>query len=415
MFENSKYIRLHKKEGFSAGIVRLSASKSESNRALIIDALTGNHCQLHNLSDARDTKIMKDLLNSAEYELDVMDAGTTMRFLTAYFAVKNIPKCLGGTARMNQRPIKILVDALRELGAEINYLGNEGFPPIETGMFSQQMTNHLKIRGDVSSQYISALLMIAPKLKNGLTIELIGTIGSWPYIKMTLGLMEHFGVTSRIWNNQITVEHQHYQPADYEIESDWSGASYWYSLVALADELEIFLPGLKKKSLQGDHIISEMMENLGVNTHFEKDGVSLRKAENWEQQATFDFKDCPDLAQTIAVVCAVKGIRCTMTGLESLRIKETDRILALQEQLAKIGASLNEERSGVWQVHPVRKKSEIPAEVTIETYDDHRMAMAFTPLVAITNLIVESPQVVNKSYPAFWQELISLGVKIDVI
>ncbi|WKN41034.1 3-phosphoshikimate 1-carboxyvinyltransferase [Tunicatimonas pelagia] len=405
-----QYLHIHKPNSSVRTTVQLPASKSESNRALIIQALSEKEITLHNLSEARDTQTMQRLLQSNEPELDVLDAGTTMRFLIAYCTVKKLGKIIKGTPRMHQRPVRILVDALREIGADIQYLQEEGYPPVHVrGMTLDQSMKHVRMRGDVSSQYISALLMIAPTFNHGLLLELIGKVGSRPYISMTLSLMQHFGVSS-IWENKqaIRIEPASYLSGSYIIESDWSGASYWYSFIALAEHGEVLLKGLRKNSFQGDQAIVEIMENLGVQSAFESEGVRLVKQNN-ARDFSYDFSDCPDLAQTVAVVCAAKGVHCTMTGLESLRIKETDRIAALQTELAKIGAKLDE-RGSSWKLIPSQEVV-WPNELVIDTYDDHRMAMAFAPLVMKSALTIENPDVVNKSYPRFWEDLQRAGVE----
>ncbi len=390
----------------------LPASKSESNRALIIHALAGGDTPLHNISEARDTQTMQRLLNSTEKELDVLDAGTTMRFLTAYCAVQGMDKIIKGTPRMHERPIKLLVDALRELGAKIEYLQNEGYPPLHIQGFEGQKTNKVQIQGDVSSQYISALLMIAPKLPDGLYVELTGHIGSRPYIEMTLRLMKHFGAKSTWEGNVIHVPHQNYSLQPYTIESDWSGASYWYSLVALAEKAKITLKGLRKNSLQGDIKIVEIMQGLGVQTEFVEDGVVLTKSKKL-REIEADYADCPDLAQTVAVACSVSSTLGIMTGLESLRIKETDRIFALEQELEKIGARLIEDPTGEWHLNPTTIDVLPTGPVQFETYEDHRMAMAIAPLATKMDIIIEDPEVVNKSYPNFWKDLEKAGIKIE--
>lgn len=398
--------------GIVQATIPLASSKSESNRALIIDALTHFQCDLQNLSTARDTQTMIRLLRSDDETADVLDAGTTMRFLTAYFAVTGKPKIMTGTPRMCERPIGILVDALRTLGADITYLNKEGYPPLQLNGFRASETNHVSpdrvnIRGDVSSQYISALLMIAPILPNGLTLTLIGAIGSRPYIEMTLEQMRYFGADVQTdWDSKtITVAPKPYTPKSYTIESDWSGASYWYSVAALArdETAEINLLGLKARSLQGDSAIVDMMLPLGVESRFTDTGVRLTKRPA-ESSLAWDFTDCPDLAQTVAVCAAVKGVTLTLTGIESLKIKETDRVAALQAELRKIGAELVElEPDHRYEVHQLDLKSESIA--TIATYDDHRMAMAFAPVALRHKIIIEEPDVVAKSYPGFWDDM----------
>ncbi len=400
----------HKKTLAKSDIM-LPASKSESNRVLILNALCKKPAKISNLSEARDTVTMNRLLQSDNQELNVIDAGTTMRFLTAFHGISKEEKILTGTARMCERPIKILVDALLKLGADISYLGEEGFPPTLLKPFSKQKENHLSIPGNVSSQYISALLMIAPTLEKGLTIALTGKVGSRPYIEMTLSLMEMYGVKYHWQDNVITIVHQEYEAVDYTIESDWSGASYWYSFVALAETAEIKLLGLRKNSLQGDIAIVDIMDKLGVKSTFDSAGVLLQKTES-VNEIDIDFSDCPDLAQTVAVICAVNNIRCKITGLESLRIKETDRITALQNELAKFNALLTEVNEGEWLV-TADDFSSANTPITFATYDDHRMAMAFAPLAMKFDIIIEEPDVVQKSYPRYWQNLEQVGLVME--
>ncbi|GAB3805127.1 3-phosphoshikimate 1-carboxyvinyltransferase [Spirosoma humi] len=395
--------------GLVQATIPLASSKSESNRALIIDALTGFRCDLQNLSTARDTQTMIRLLKSTDPTADVLDAGTTMRFLTAYFAVTGQEKIMTGTPRMCERPIGILVDALRTLGAKITYLNQEGYPPLQIKGFSSsgESSNRLSIRGDVSSQYISALVMIAPLLPEGLTLELTGAVGSRPYIEMTLEQMRYFGADVQAdWETKtITVAPQPYTPKPYAIESDWSGASYWYSVAALAKDetAEINLLGLKAKSLQGDSAIADIMRALGVESTFTDSGVRLTKGPTATSLA-WDFTDCPDLAQTVAVCAAVKGVVLRLTGIESLKIKETDRVAALQAELQKVGAELVEiEPNHLYEVHQLAVSPSGPA--TIATYDDHRMAMAFAPVAMQHEIIIDEPGVVAKSYPSFWDDM----------
>ncbi|GHB60061.1 3-phosphoshikimate 1-carboxyvinyltransferase [Persicitalea jodogahamensis] len=389
--------------------IKLTASKSECNRALIIDALTGFKCSLTNISEARDCQTMQRLLASDGPVADVIDAGTTMRFLTAYFAITGQRKTMTGTPRMCERPIGLLVDALRHLGAKIEYEQKEGFPPLRLEGFNYSGKNNLNIRGDVSSQYISALLMIAPLLPDGLVLTLEGEVGSRPYIEMTLQQMAYFGIKFQAdWSAQtITVPAQSYQPKSYAIESDWSGASYWYSIVALAEEAEVELLGLKENSLQGDSAIVAIMSHLGVKSTFTERGVLLQKTKA-ESSLDWDFTDCPDLAQTVAVCCAMKNIKLTLTGVESLKIKETDRIYALQEELKKLGAELVEVETN--HRYELNRTQEVASDITpsIHTYDDHRMALAFAPVGMLRSVVIEEPGVVVKSYPNFWEHLKSV-------
>jgi len=386
----------------------LPASKSIANRALIINALAGNQSALHNLSDANDTQLMLRLVNSSEQEIDVEDAGTTMRFLTAYFAVTGQQKIMTGTERMQERPIGILVNALRTIGADIEYTKKDGYPPLEIKKFDRQKNDSIRIRGDVSSQFISALMMVAPKLPHGLILDLEGNIGSRPYIEMTASLMRHFGVQCEFVDNRITIPAQDYHPAEFTVESDWSAASYWFALTALAADATLSLPRLSLDSLQGDSIVVEIMEQLGVKASMENEMLVLTK-KNPMKQLRWNFTDCPDLAQTIAVVCAAKGIPGVFTGLESLRIKETDRIAALQNELRKIGADLVEEDAATWKLIP---SSKLPAAASFATYKDHRMAMAFAPLATLMNVTIENPAVVRKSYPNFWNDLKAVGIEM---
>jgi 3-phosphoshikimate 1-carboxyvinyltransferase len=385
----------------------LASSKSESNRAIIINALTGFKGELKNLSAARDTQTMLRLISSTDEIADVLDAGTTMRFLTAYFAITNASKTMTGTPRMCERPIGILTDALEKLGVEIEYLQENGFPPVKIKGFKTQKTNKLSIRGDVSSQYISALLMIAPTLPDGLELELTGEIGSMPYIKMTIAQMLAFGVmVEEKWDEKLLiVKPQSYVPSTYHIESDWSGASYWYSVVALSpyENTKIELVGLHENSLQGDSVIVDMMLELGVKSTFTTEGVLLEKIPA-KENFSWDFTNCPDLAQTIAVVLVAKNIFGIFTGVESLKIKETDRILAIQNELAKIGGTCVEVVA--YEKYEIsRSKENLISSPIIDTYDDHRMAMAFAPLAMCMPLSIEDPGVVAKSYPSFWADL----------
>ena len=401
--------KIHAHNAPLTGAISLSASKSESNRVLIMDALSGGH-SLHNLSDARDTETMQRLLASRPEVWDVLDAGTTMRFCSALLGVIGTGQTITGTERMQQRPIKLLVDALRALGAEISYLGNEGYPPLQIEGIKDQKIDQIEIPGNVSSQYISALLMIAPVLPKGLKIQLVGEVYSRPYITMTLGLMSHFGIQSS-WSqgNLISINPQSYQPNSYTVESDWSGASYWYSMVALQPGSKLLLKGLRAKSYQGDQEIAQIMNKLGVSTRYTDEGAELTHTGNPDKHIEIDFRTCPDLAQTVMVTAAMLGSELSMIGLESLKIKETDRIAAMAAELQKIGGRLTEDENQ-WIMTP----GFVPGEIaTIETYEDHRMAMAFAPIAMISDITIDDPMVVKKSYPGFWDHLKSVGIRID--
>lgn len=378
--------------------IPLPSSKSESNRALIINALAKGKDNLSNLAEARDTQTMMRLLASDDAVADVIDAGTTMRFLTAYFAVTGQKKTMTGTPRMCERPIGILVDALRSLGADIDYLNKEGYPPLQLNGFQFAGNKNLSIRGDVSSQYISAILMIAPLLPEGLVLTITGELGSKPYIEMTIQQMKSFGITvTPDWDNMtITVPAQQYEVIPYAIESDWSGASYWFAIVALSEfeDVELELLGLKENSLQGDSVITDIMSHLGVKSEYTGRGFKLTKIPA-DTSLAWDFTNCPDLAQTVCVVAAAKNIPLTLTGIESLKVKETDRVYALQTELAKIGGSLVEVEKNHKYLLTANGEA-IKADTAIHTYDDHRMAMAFAPLALVSDITIEEPDVVVK-------------------
>jgi len=409
---------LHWPGGPLSGTAHLPASKSEANRALLLQRLAGGGT-LTNLSEANDTVLMQRLLGQAASTdlLDAEDAGTVMRFMTAYLAVTGWRGTLTGAARMKQRPIGTLAEALRTLGAGITYAEAENYPPLRFG--GQPLAagaTELTVRGDISSQYISALLMVAPTLPGGLRLHLTGEVGSWPYVKMTLSLMRHFGATATTTRRaEITVPPGGYRPADYAVESDWSAASYWYALLALAPAgSSLVLPGLREQSWQGDHVIQIIMRPLGVATEFLADGQGVRLTQVPPtpvptRAPTINFSDCPDLAQTVVVVAAALGRPLRLTGLDSLRIKETDRIAALQTELRKFGADLPEVEPGVFEV---QAPSFHVSGQTVDTYEDHRMAMAFAPLAMRGPLVVHEPLVVRKSYPSFWRALAAVGMAL---
>ncbi|MFK7920783.1 MAG: 3-phosphoshikimate 1-carboxyvinyltransferase [Bacteroidia bacterium] len=391
--------------------IALPASKSESNRALIIKALSGGKVSLDNLSSARDTQTMIRLLNSEGLVLDVIDAGTTMRFLTAFCCATGRDQILTGTPRMCQRPIGVLVEALRSLGGEINFRNQEGYPPLHIVNQGRQLDGgNLSMEGNISSQFITAILMIGPYLKEGLQIDLEGDITSRPYIEMTRKLMSHFGVDTE-WINErsIRVPEKEYTANHYKIESDWSAASYWYSMLALAEDGEVFLEGLRRDSWQGDQGIREIMRNFGISTRFTKEGAQLtkKKLKARKKPLHIDFTDTPDLAQTVAVVSAATGIPVFMTGLHTLRVKETDRIHALQTELAKFGVEMKVDGDDC-----LVEGFAVPSEKSVNTYEDHRMAMAFAPLALRQGeLLIQHPEVVEKSYPEYWDHLGLAGIE----
>lgn len=383
--------------------LRLPASKSISNRALIIHALSGGEARLHNLSDCDDTRVMLRALREETPEIDIMAAGTAMRFLTAYFSVTAGERVLTGTERMRQRPIRPLVDALRRLGADIAYAENEGFPPlrIRGGRLNGSV---IELRGDVSSQYISALLMIAPMLPHGLTLRLSGTIVSRPYIDLTLHLMTEFGAdVSWASEDEIVVGPKPYVCVPFTVESDWSAASYWYQVAALSDGPDIELFGLFRRSHQGDSRGAQLFARLGVRTEFTETGVRLRKEGVLPERMDEDLLDIPDLAQTFVVTCALLGVPFRFTGLQSLRIKETDRLTALRTELGRLGFVIEETGGDTLCWEGIRGMVE--ENPVIRTYEDHRMAMAFAPAcLRFPNLRIADPHVVSKSYPHFWDD-----------
>ncbi|MDL5050205.1 3-phosphoshikimate 1-carboxyvinyltransferase [Oscillatoria amoena NRMC-F 0135] len=402
----ARFITLQYQPKISGVMSHLPASKSISNRVLVIRALSQGRAPIKNLSEANDTRLMQKLITSSESVIDAEDAGTTMRFLTAYFAITGSQKLLTGTERMKQRPIRLLVDSLRKLGADIVYTENEGFPPLKIQGAFIQKTSRIAIRGDVSSQFISALLLVAPALPQGLTLELERKISSRPYIDMTLALMRSFGSNPHCIENRIEVPPGSYQSVPYTVEPDWSAASYWFAFVALAKDAELVLPGVTLKSVQGDRVIVDIMEQLGVKAEPRGNDLLIASKE-YRPEFSWDFTGCPDLVQTVAVVCAARGINATFTGLESLKLKETDRTKALQVELAKLGATFTN-AGEAWHLTSTQK---LPDQIPpIHTYLDHRMAMAFAPLCMMRNVQIENPEVVKKSYPHFWRDVQSAGI-----
>ena len=399
--------------------IQLPASKSISNRALIIYALSGGRNLPENLSDCDDTEVIIDALRYMPDEINIKAAGTAMRFMTAYLSVMRGTHIITGTDRMKHRPIAILVDALRRLGANIEYVGEEGYPPLKiTG--KKLAGGFLEIPGNVSSQYISALLMIGPMLKDGLTLQLTGEIISRPYIDLTLWMMGEFGAEAE-WSSAdtITVDHKPYKGRDYYIESDWSGASYWSEMVALSNDrnAEVRLTGLMDGSMQGDSTSRYIFSLLGVKTIFETQTkgvpqmVTLKKNGRGVTKLEYDFVNAPDLAQTFVVTCAALDIPFHFKGLATLKIKETDRIEALKREMAKLGYVIHDANDS--ELYWDGERCEPQLELGIDTYEDHRMALAFAPFaMKQEGLIINNPQVVTKSYPKFWKDLKSTGFEI---
>lgn len=392
--------------------VQLPASKSICNRALILNALSYSPYEIQNLSDCDDTDVMVKALNSNDSHFDVKAAGTAMRFLTAFLSKVVGEWTITGTERMKNRPIRILVDALNAVGAKIEYLEKEGFPPLRI-MGSALQGGEISLDGGVSSQYISALLMIAPLMEKGLTLHLQGKVISKPYIHLTLQLMKQYGVESEWVGSTIKVAPRSYRPLPYTVESDWSAASYWYEMMALSQQAEIELKGLFKESLQGDAAGAKLFAQLGVATDYKAGGVVLRKNGNVCQKLIYDFVNEPDLAQTFVTTCAFMDIPFRFTGLQSLKIKETDRIEALKCELRKLGYVLTDTNGSILEWNGERCEPE--AHPVITTYEDHRMAMAFAPasLVRKEGIEIAHPEVVSKSYPHFWENLESAGFVVE--
>ncbi len=391
------------------GSIQLPASKSISNRALIINALSYSNEEIRNLSDCDDTRVMVQALNSNGNTFDVGAAGTAMRFLTAFLSKIVGEWTITGSERMKQRPIALLVNALNSIGANIQYVEKEGFPPLRI-LGSALEGGKITLDGGVSSQYISALLMIAPTMEKGLTLTLTGTVISKPYIALTLKIMSDFGVEAQWIGNTIKVKPQTYRPVSYTVESDWSAASYWYEILSLCGKGEVFLKGLQKNSPQGDAKLAELFLNLGVRSSFKKDGVLLTASGNYAPKLVYNFVDQPDIAQTVVVTSCLKAIPFRFSGLQSLKIKETDRIAALINEMKKVGYVLKETTSGVLEWTGQRCTPD--KEPIIKTYEDHRMAMAFAPAAFLCQVSIEEPQVVTKSYPTFWEDLKSVGFEI---
>ena len=398
--------RLAHHTGRIAGKVNISGSKSESNRLLILQSAFPN-LSLKNLSNSDDTRYLAKALKGNEKLVDISHAGTAMRFLTAFFAAQQGREViLTGSQRMQNRPISILVDALRSLGADISYEKNEGYPPLKI-RGKQIDKTRVRIQGNVSSQYISALLLMAPGLPHGLEIELTGKVTSVPYIKMTLALLGDIGVAYSWEDNLISIAPKaQIQDRVITVESDWSSASYFYSLVALSEAGKVTLSSYKKNSLQGDSSLVDIYKHFGVRTYFENDSITLEKEKTELLPLELDLSDSPDLAQTIAVSCFGLGIACDLTGLHTLKIKETDRLVALQQELEKLGADISVTDKSLH----LKAGSTINKDILIKTYDDHRMAMAFAPLALKVPIQIDDAEVVSKSYTDFWADFESVLV-----
>jgi len=405
------------------GEVTLDGSKSISNRALIVLALSGaDPAQyLSRLSTSKDTVTLQRLLvQDASLEYNAGDAGTTFRFMTAFLATRPGEKILTGSERMRERPVGALAYALRELGADIQFLEKEGYPPLRIGALSPGGVQKIHIPADVSSQFLSALAMIAPYLPEGLEIIPEGNLVSRPYLDMTVQLMRHFGAHAYWADNHVVIKPGAYEAQPFTVEADWSAASYWYAMAAFADDVDLKLKGLFADSWQGDAVLPKMMKSFGLQTTFEADGIRIQKSgEAPKPVFEWDFLECPDIAQTLAVVCAGLGVQGLFTGLETLSIKETDRIKALRTELEKISVSFNKLPPRFSKKHPEKTwyllsdKAQWTETPQFATYNDHRMAMAFAPLAMLHSVRIEEPKVVAKSYPGFWGDLEGMGFDIS--
>lgn len=391
--------------------VSLPLSKSISNRALVINALTDGALPLKKVAKCDDTDVMVAALSSEEACVNIGAAGTAMRFLTAYYSSQPGREIvIDGTERMRHRPIAVLVDALRACGATIEYVGEECYPPLRISG-KKLHGGDITLSASVSSQYISALLMIAPTMEQGLRLTLEGDIISRPYIMMTLSMMRQWGVESEFVGNIITIAPQKYAPVDFEVEADWSAASYWYEIAALSSG-DVSLQGLNSRSVQGDSEILKYFEGLGINTRFNDEMVELEPSPDLVPRLNIDLSDQPDLAQTIVVTSCMLGIPFHITGLSTLKIKETDRLEALRTEMLKLGMVLTIERDSelIWD-GTRRPIYEFPV---IDTYEDHRMAMAFAPVsIFIPGIVINNIEVVSKSYPDYWQHLQDAGFKFQ--
>lgn len=396
----------------NSAVIQVSGSKSESNRLLILQSQFQN-LKLENLSESDDTMVLQKALLSNTGEVNIHHAGTAMRFLTAYFASQSKASVvLTGSERMQQRPIKVLVDALKTLGATIKYVSKEGYPPI--AIAGKKISNsEVTMAANVSSQYISALLLIAPSLENGLTIHLEKNITSAPYLQMTVSLLQKIGVACTFSENTITVKPtSQIEDKAILIESDWSSASYFYSMVALSEKMTVTLKGYFKDSLQGDSILATIYESLGVTTSYNEAEASITLSKNNKQLAEhimLHLIDAPDIAQTIAVTCFGLGLGCKLTGLHTLKIKETDRLVALKTELEKLGAQVKITNDTLELI----SSEKIHEKITIQTYNDHRMAMAFAPLALKKQIQINDAGVVSKSFPTFWEDIQKTGIQVD--
>lgn len=416
-------IRLHPINQALRGTIELSGSKSISNRMLIIQALCANTCTLNNLANADDTVRLQALLQApGETTYDVHHAGTAARFLCAYLSLQNGTQILTGSSRMRQRPMKALVDALKTLGANIEYMEHEGFLPLRINT-AEWKTNAVDIDGSISSQFISALLLIAPYLPNGLDLNIQGSLVSASYVDMTLALMQQQGIQYQRTDNKIHIEAQHYNIQHTWIESDWSAASYYYMFASLVPGTDLVLKGLVEQSTQGDRAIATLMESFGVSTTFLDKAIRLKHQSTSKGTMEMDCINCPDIAQTLFTICSAKGIIGLFSGLQTLQHKETDRISAMQEELSKVQTYLSQlpakfsKKSDGQTLYMIQGEANTASEIppSFETYQDHRMAMSLSGLAANMMIEIQDPEVVVKSYPNYWKDLTSIGVQIEAV
>jgi|TARA_A100001011_G_scaffold98799_1_gene104031 3-phosphoshikimate 1-carboxyvinyltransferase len=403
--------KITKKSKSIEGVLNISGSKSESNRLLILRAFT-SYFDIKNISDSDDTNVMISAINSNQEEIDIGHAGTAMRFLTSYFSsINNSSVILTGSKRMKERPISILVDALRELEVEISYIKNEGYPPIKI-KGKEINKKQVKLPANVSSQYITSLMMLGVSLQNGLVINLSTEITSLPYIEMTKKIIERIGGNVKLKSNQILIDSLSNKKIPNQlVESDWSSASYFYSMVALSDLSDLTLKTYYKDSIQGDSDLAEIYKKFGVKTTYINNGIHLSKSDDKiEKKISLDLSNNPDLAQTIVVTCLGLQIDCDIYGLQTLKIKETDRLIALKSEIEKFGVDKIEVTES--SLH-LENKSQLKSNISIDTYDDHRMAMSFAPLSLLDPIKINDPLVVTKSYVSFWDHLEKIGFEIS--
>ena len=391
------------------GKIRLPASKSISNRLLILNALASNPGTLSNLSDSLDTQVMLQALEGSGEKINIGHAGTAMRFLTAFLSIREGEHFLTGSDRMQHRPIRELVDTLNSLGASISYAGQDGYPPLLIRGRSLA-GGEIAIDSSISSQYISALMMIAPVLRKGLTIHLQNEVVSSSYIRLTRDLMLALDIPVSFLGDTIMVPHHEIKGRDILVEADWSAASYWYAMAALAEKVELEIEGLFEESCQGDAVLPDLFRAFGVRTEFIPGGIRLDRTDRSIHEFHFDFQDNPDLVQTLAVLCGLLDLPFRFSGTQTLKIKETDRVLALRQEMARLGILLDVDQSGRWMSWDGRRRVKRETSPVIRTYQDHRMAMAFAPAaMKLTGLIIEDPGIVRKSYPGFWEDLMAVG------